>query len=154
MMRAWFMAVTLTLGVAMPGLAQGPPASAVNVDAEGVALHGHDPVAYFTDGKAVPGAARFEHQWNGARWRFTSAANRDTFAKAPEKYAPQFGGSCAMNMASGTRRDSDPTIWVISNGQLYVFAGTGGAERFRQEAQTNAVNAAANWKTLKDTPSQ
>ena len=43
---------------------------------------------------------------------------------------------------------------MISNGNLYVFAGTGGAERFRQDAEANAIKAAANWKTLKNTPSQ
>ena len=63
-------------------------------------------------------------------------------------------GSCAMNMANGTRRESDPTIWVISSGRLYVFAGTGGAERFRQEAEASALKATANWKTLRNTPSQ
>jgi hypothetical protein len=88
------------------------------------------------------------------RYRFANAQHRDLFKATPEKYAPQFGGSCAMNMANGVRRESDPTIWVISNGNLYVFAGTGGAERFRQEANANATKAVANWKTLKNTPSQ
>ena len=43
---------------------------------------------------------------------------------------------------------------MIIGDKLYVFAGTAGAERFRSDAQTAALKAAANWKTLKDSPSQ
>ena len=68
------------------------------------------------------------------RYRFANARHRDLFKANPDKYAPQFGGSCAMNMSTGVRREADPTIWVISNGNLYVFAGAGGAERFRQDS--------------------
>lgn len=148
MMRAWFMAVTLTFGVAMPGLAQGPPASAVNVDAEGVALHGHDPVAYFTDGKAVPGAARFEHQWNGARWRFTGAANRDTFAKAPEKYAPQFGGYCSWAVSRNYTADVDPNAFAVVNGKLYLNYSTDVQARWKVDRDGNITKAEANWPGL------
>jgi YHS domain-containing protein len=121
---------------------------------ERLALKGYDPVAYFTLSKPTPGVVEYVFVWDGARYRFANAQHRDMFKANPEKYAPQFAGSCAMNMANGVKRDSDPTIWVISNGNLYVFAGTGGADRFRQDAQANAVKAATNWKTLKDSPSQ
>ena len=47
-----------------------------------VALSGYDAVAYFTESKAVKGMPEFEHRWNGARWRFASAANRDRFRPA------------------------------------------------------------------------
>ena len=57
-------------------------------------------------------------------------------------------------MANGMRRESDPTLWAIIGDKLYVFAGAAGVERFRREADVATVRAAANWKTLKDTPSQ
>lgn len=41
----------------------------VNVDADGVAIHGADPVAYQLDGKAVIGDGRYFADWAGARWR-------------------------------------------------------------------------------------
>lgn len=66
--------------------------SAVNVDADGVALKGYDPVAYFTMGKPVKGDNQFEHEWNGARWLFASQEHKDLFMANPEKYAPQYGG--------------------------------------------------------------
>ena len=58
------------------------------------------------------------------RYRFANARHRDLFKANPEKYAPQFGGSCTMNMSNGVRREADPTVWVISNGNLYVFASS------------------------------
>ena len=121
---------------------------------ERLGLKGYDPVAYFTLSTPTPGVTDYEYVYDGVRYRFANARHRDLFKASPEKYAPQFGGSCAMNMSNGVRRESDPSIWVISNGNLYVFAGNAGAERFRQDPVTAAARAATNWKTLKNTPSQ
>ena len=121
---------------------------------ERLGLKGYDPVAYFTLAVPTPGVAQYEYVFDGVRYRFANAHHRDLFKANPEKYAPQFGGSCAMNMSSGVRREADPTVWVISNGNLYVFAGTGGASRFQQDASAAAARASVNWKTLKNTPSQ
>ena len=130
-------------------IAQGtPPAT------ERLGLKGYDPVAYFTLAKPTPGVVDYEYVYDGVRYRFANARHRDLFKANPEKYAPQFGGSCAMNMANGVKREADPTLWVIANGNLYVFAGAAGAERFRNEAEAAAIRAAANWKNLKNTPSQ
>jgi YHS domain-containing protein len=61
----------------------------------GVAIDGTDPVSYFTEGKPVEGSRDITADWNGATWRFASAANRDMFLAEPEKFAPQYGGYCA-----------------------------------------------------------
>jgi YHS domain-containing protein len=50
------------------------------------------PVAYFTDGEAVKGKRKFSYAWNEAKWYFATAANRDSFASDPERYAPKYGG--------------------------------------------------------------
>jgi YHS domain-containing protein len=118
-----------------------------------VGLKGYDPVAYFTLSAPTLGVAQYEYVYDGVLYRFANAHHRDLFKANPERYAPQFGGSCAMNMSSGVRREADPTIWVISNGNLYVFAGTGGQSRFREDTAA-AGRASENWKTLKNTPSQ
>jgi YHS domain-containing protein len=119
-----------------------------------LALQGYDPVAYFTDSKPVQGVADYEIAWDGQRYRFASAQHRDLFKANPDKYAPQFGGSCAMNMSAGVRRESDPHNWVISNGNLYVFAGARGMESFKQNIAVSSSKAAANWKTMKARPTQ
>jgi len=66
--------------------------SQVNVDADGVALKGYDPVAYFTMGKPVKGETQFGYEWDGARWLFASQDHKNLFMAAPDKYAPQYGG--------------------------------------------------------------
>jgi YHS domain-containing protein len=121
---------------------------------ERLGLKGYDPVAYFTLSRPTPGVAQYEYVYDGVRYRFANAQHLELFKGNPDKYAPQFGGSCTMNMSAGVRREADPTVWVISNGNLYVFAGPGGAERFRQNPQLAVSRATTNWKTLKNTPSQ
>lgn len=64
----------------------------VNVNADGVAIKGYDPVAYFTDGHPVKGKEEFQYEWHNAKWRFASREHLDLFQKNPEKYAPQYGG--------------------------------------------------------------
>lgn len=114
-----------------------------------LALKGYDPVAYFTAAAPTPGRPEFELLHDGVLYRFASAQNRDLFKADPDKYAPQFGGACANNMANGQRRESDPTVWLIADGKLYVFAGAAGAETFRKDTRTASLRAAENWKTLK-----
>jgi YHS domain-containing protein len=148
-------AVTGSLVGSLDALAQaGTTAQPAPTGAERLGLKGYDPVAYFTLSTPTAGITEYEVVYDGVRYLFANARHRDLFRANPDKYAPQFGGSCTMNMANGVRRESDPTIWVIANGKLFVFAGTGGAERFRKEAETASARAAENWKTLKNTPSQ
>lgn len=66
--------------------------SPVNVDADGVALRGYDPVAYFTIGSPVKGQPELVHEWQGAKWRFSSPEQLAMFQENPAKYAPQYGG--------------------------------------------------------------
>ncbi|MEM9245376.1 MAG: YHS domain-containing (seleno)protein, partial [Cyanobacteria bacterium P01_F01_bin.153] len=81
-------------------------ASFINT-AAGVALKGTDPVAYFTEGKPVPGSEEFSLRWNSVQWHFASAENRDLFSANPSQYAPQYGGHCAWAAAQGYVADID-----------------------------------------------
>ncbi len=65
---------------------------AVNVGSDGIAIKGYDTVAYFTMSKPVKGSDNFAHEWNGAKWLFSSEEHLNLFAASPEKYAPQYGG--------------------------------------------------------------
>jgi YHS domain-containing protein len=91
-----------------------------NVDSSGLALQGYDPVAYFTEGKPVAGKSEFVGKHGGATYRFASAANRDAFAAAPAKYAPQYGGWCAYGVAGGYKASIDPEAWTVADGKLYL----------------------------------
>ena len=58
----------------------------------GLAIHGYDPVAYFTDAVALAGRDALELRYEGVVWRFRNAGNRAAFAERPDVYMPQFGG--------------------------------------------------------------
>jgi YHS domain-containing protein len=118
-------------------------------EAAPLALKGYDPVAYFTDARPTPGLEQFELLWDGQRYRFANALHREMFRASPDKYAPQFGGLCAMNLSNGVKRESDPHNWVISNGNLYVFAGERGMQNFTRAPEEAAAKAAAHLKALK-----
>jgi YHS domain-containing protein len=96
----------------------------VNVDEQGVAIHGYDPVAYFAENKPVKGQPSLHYQWSNATWLFANAANKQAFIDAPTKYAPQFGGFCAYAASSGHFADTDPAAWSIVNKKLYLNYNT------------------------------
>ncbi|MFB9149675.1 YHS domain-containing (seleno)protein [Roseovarius ramblicola] len=88
---------------------------------DGVAIRGTDPVAYFTEGRAVPGTPEHALEWNGATWHFASAGNRAAFADDPEAYAPQYGGFCAWAVAEkGKLYSTQPDNWAIVDDKLYL----------------------------------
>ena len=112
------------------------------------AIHGYDPVAYFTDGKPVPGKEDFEFQWMGAKWLFASAEHRDTFKSAPDKYAPQYGGYCAYGVAQGNAVDIDPNAWSIVDGKLYLNYDMGVQKKWKQDVPGFIVKANKNWPAV------
>ena len=61
----------------------------------GVAIMGYDPVAYFTENRAVKGSEKYSYDWLGTPWHFASREHQEMFAADPIKYAPQYGGYCA-----------------------------------------------------------
>jgi YHS domain-containing protein len=115
----------------------------------GVAIEGADPVAYFTEGKAVEGSSDFAHEWMGATWRFVSAANRDRFAAEPEKYAPQYGGYCAWAVSQGYTAKIDPEAWTIVDDRLYLNYSKEVRTQWSADVPGNIAKGDANWPKLR-----
>lgn len=91
----------------------------------GLAIQGYDPVAYFTQSKAVKGQAANAFTYKDVTYRFATAANRDAFQKSPEKFEPQYGGWCAYAMgANGEKVEIDPETFKIVDGKLFLFYHT------------------------------
>ena len=116
----------------------------------GVAIDGYDPVAYFTDGKPVEGSRDFSFEWQGAAWRFASAAHRDLFAAAPEKYAPQYGGYCAWAVAHGYTAGTDPEAWSVVDGKLYLNYSLEVRGKWEQDVPGYIVKGDQSWPGLRD----
>ena len=114
----------------------------------GVAIDGYDPVAYFTDGKPVEGSKEFVFDWNGATWRFASAAHRELFVQAPEKYAPQYGGYCAWAVSQGYTAGIDPEAWKIENGRLFLNYSLEVQKKWAADIPGNVAKGDANWPKL------
>ncbi|MEA2982969.1 MAG: hypothetical protein QOF09_4792 [Alphaproteobacteria bacterium] len=114
-----------------------------------VALHGYDPVSYFTDARPEQGSPRFTFAFDDAVYWFRDAEHRAVFAADPERYAPQYDGYCAVSMSAGMKAEPDPEAWAIAEGKLYVFGAKRAAIVFAQN-QTGVVSQAnANWQTLR-----
>ena len=118
-----------------------------------LAIGGYDPVAYFTDGKPVPGQSDIDYVWHDARWRFASAEHRDLFARDPERYAPQYDGYCAMGAAweKDMHKDvADPLAWAIVDGKLYLAHSREALAKWQRNPAENIARADRNWPKLKD----
>jgi YHS domain-containing protein len=112
----------------------------------GVAIMGYDTVAYFTDGKATKGSEKFSYEWLGTPWYFANAEHRDMFISEPIKYAPQYGGYCAGEVALGSVTvNTDPEAFKIIDGKLYLIYDQGSAESFAAHAAEDVPKADANW---------
>lgn len=87
-----------------------------------IAIDGYDPVAYFTQNKAIKGNKKFAVSVDGIIYYCSSQINKDLLVKTPTKYEPQYGGWCAYAMgAKGTKVEIDPETFKIKEGKLYLF---------------------------------
>jgi hypothetical protein len=125
--KAAFAALCMVLIGSTGSVAQG---------AEALALKGYDPVAYFVDGKPVKGSPAHQHDWDDARYQFSSAKHRATIVADPERYAPQFGALCATGLSKGKQIEADPKIWRIVDGRLYIFSSAKAREMADQDPAT------------------
>ena len=91
-----------------------------------LAMKGYDPVAYFTAKRATVGDPHFQHEWDGATYRFASAWHLELFKADPDRYLPQFNNLCAASVARGVRVEGHPEHWLVVDGRLYLFGGPAG----------------------------
>ena len=117
-----------------------------------VAIQGYDPVSYFTQKKAVKGKKELTASYEGATYNFSSQANKETFAKNPSGYEPQYGGWCAYALgAKGEKVEVDPETFKIVNGKLFLFYNAYFNNTLKSwnkdEANLNK-KADANWKKI------
>ena len=86
-------------------------ATQINLDATGVVIRGYDPVAYFNEGRPIPGSPEFSAEHEGGTHLFANAANREAFKARPAKYTPQCGGYSADGVIHWAEYVSGWTSW-------------------------------------------
>lgn len=119
---------------------------------KGIALQGYDPVAYFTQGKAVKGSKQWIANAEGIVYQFASQANRDLFLKNYKAYEPQYGGWCAYAMGdSGEKVTIDPETFKIVDGKLYLFYHSwtnNTLTKWNKDEGKLKANANKNWQAV------
>ncbi len=147
MHRAWrgagFAALLLALAA--------PAGGAAWAQSPELAIGGYDPVAYFLEDGPRQGQAGLTAEWNGARWRFASEANKTRFLAEPQRYAPQYNGWCAYAAANGYAAEVDPVNgWTIRKGKLYLNWNGWVKRLWGLRADSYIERADAQWPGLKE----
>ena len=60
-------------------IACSAPIAPINVNNEGIAIKGYDPVAYFTMNSHVKGQKEYQFEWNNAKWLFANNEHLQCF---------------------------------------------------------------------------
>ena len=131
--------------------AQGPagaysPVNAVEADGhDSLLLGGADVVAYFTEGRYLPGLPELAAQHEGVTLYFANARHKALFEAEPARYLPEFGGYCANGIAYGIPWGGDADTWKIIDGRLYIFGGQLSQAAFELDERGNLELARSYW---------
>lgn len=97
----------------------------------------------------MKGSEHYTATYRGAIYQFASAENRDLFRSAPERYAPQFGGYCAMGVALEKKLDTDPMAYKIVDGKLYLNLNAAVQKKWLSDVPGYIDTAEGNWVDIK-----
>lgn len=137
----------VVLGLVAGGvrMAQAQSRSRINVDRDGVAIEGYDPVAYFTRNEAVRGNSDIAAIHDGATYYFASEQHRLMFLEDPAQYLPEYGGWCAYAMADGSFADIQPDQFVVHEGRLFLNFNGRINRRFSRDIDGYVESADRQW---------
>ena len=128
----------------------------LNIDDSKIALQGYSPVSYVDLGLAQRGNKAFKSEYQGAKYYFTDADQKNKFDKNPGKYLPEFGGYCAFGVYAGAKFRTDPNKFLVSKGKLYLFLydlEVDAMQLWKAENEAKLLETAqANWQKLQDRP--
>lgn len=133
------------LASAIAHAGHGEETATMNLGEGGLAIQGYDAVAYFTESDAVKGDAQHQYEWRGATWHFASSKHRALFIANPQKYAPQYGGFCALGVSLNAAVVPDPEAWTIVDGRLFLNYNMEARDRWRTEQDAHIANADKAW---------
>lgn len=133
-------------GLALPVVLAAGAAAAESWQRPDLAIKGYDTVAYFKLGKAVKGSESFTFRWRDMIWQFSSQEHRDLFAENPLQYAPQYDGYCAWAMTESRLAITDPEVWSIVEGKLYLNCSPEAFRKWSSDIPGHIRKADAIWK--------
>jgi len=141
----------LALLMCLTGLTTSLPAQTktlLNLDKNGVALKGYDPVAFVVQGKPMKGDAAIKTMHEGATYYFASSEDKALFERDPGKYEPAFGGFCAFGVSHNKLVEIDPEAFQVTDGRLLLQYSKSVQTDFNKDTKGNLAKANANWPGL------
>lgn len=144
-LRNFSQALVLLVGLFAAGMAW---AQTTAVTEQRLVLKGYDPVAYFTDNKAVKGTPAIHYEWDEGRYQFSNDKNKLSFTSNPDQYAPQFAGFCTAGLAKGMKAEANPEFFTVAGGKLYTFSSAKARDAAIADPDIFA-RAAKNWREKK-----
>ena len=125
-------------------------ATAKNPRGDDVMLLGHDPVAYFTEGRPTRGSSAITTTLPGRTYYFATARHKALFDAEPARYEPQYGGFCSDGAAFGIKLSTDPAEFEIVDGRLFIFGDILGHEMWKLDPRWNIAHADRLWPEARD----
>jgi hypothetical protein len=120
----------------------------VDVDAEGVALGGNDPMSYREPGGPQPGGTEQVGNHDGATYRFRTRESRFAFEDHPVHNTPNYGGFCAMAVAEGRVVHADSSVYELVGERLMMFSSAEARARFDAQRDESVRRADDAWPGL------
>ena len=132
--------------VTVPFVAKPAFAGCAPVFSEGgIAIRGIDPVSYFRAGRPVAGHDTYRLMWRNAIWRFADLQSMGMFERDPRRFAPRYGGYCAMSLSLGAVVQTVPDAWAIYQGRLYLTRSQTIRDQWQTDPESYIAKADAYW---------
>jgi YHS domain-containing protein len=113
-------------------------------------LSGYDPVAYHTEGKPVRGSGFHTAEHEGVTYLFANKKNKKMFEADPRKYLPAYGGYCAYGVALGKKFASNPEVWRVEDGKLFLNLDEDIQKKWEKDLAGYINKAEANWPEIRE----
>lgn len=143
--KALFLATMLIFGAVV-----STSALAQDVTHSTPGISGYDPVAYFTDGKAMKGTGYHVAVFEGVTYLFANKEHKQLFEANPQKYVPAYGGYCAYGVYERKKFFVDPEAWTIVQGKLYLNLDKDVRRIWQKDIPGYIAKADAIWPVIKD----
>ena len=154
-MLTLFVGIFLTLSSSLCGCQRGrtPQKSAI-LDArrapvvgaiEEAEIAGYCPVAYVEANRPVRGVRRHAVDHEGRTYWFVDAGAKAAYEAHPERYPVAFRGWSVVELARGDLEASDPEIFAVHEGTIYLLSSTTTREQFLADPDTFVELATKSW---------
>jgi YHS domain-containing protein len=141
MKRALMLAVGAALAVAV--------AAGTYADTKEAAIGGYCPVAYVKMGKAVKGDARWSSERDGQTFLFSAAQAKEMYDRSPEQFNVAYHGYCATGVAMGKKIASNPEIFTVNKGVIYLFSTAEAKAMFDKDPAASITKADKSWASFR-----